>query len=57
VRILSATATPRVLPSTEALRAQARLRAAGSALGGSTRSLDDYAAALGSDTEPEDDDS
>jgi transposase len=46
VRILSATATPRPLPSTEAVRARERLRAQGAALAGPRRPLEDYAAAL-----------
>jgi hypothetical protein len=46
VRILSATAAPRPLPSTEAVRARERLRAQGAALAGPRRPLEDYAAVL-----------
>jgi transposase len=46
-RILTATAAPRSLPSTEAARARDRLRQQSATLTGSGRSLHPYAAALG----------
>lgn len=54
-RILSTTASPRPLPSTEDARAQARLREHHALLGGACRSLDVYAEALAPPpSEPED---
>jgi transposase len=52
-RILSATATPRPLPSTEMARARDRLRAQGVALEGPRRPLDEYAAALAASEDEE----
>jgi hypothetical protein len=45
-RILTTTATPRPLPSTEDARVRARLREHGPLLGGASRSLAAYAEAL-----------
>lgn len=53
VRILSATATPRPLPSTEAARTRERLRTQGAALAGPRRTLDPYAQALAATADEE----